>query len=168
VYLQPVSLDEFEKIYDILHENARWLTSRNIVQWPLDWLESQRQAIQQSVQSGGYSVIKIDNDIVAVVEIKSAPEAIWNNDTSPALYIHKLAISRTYTGQHLGKKIIHLIEMKALEQSIKLLRLDCVAHNTKLRQYYESCNFTCKNEIDVGEIVLALYEYEIFKGKSAR
>jgi len=78
-----------------------------------------------------------------------------------ALYVHKLAIRREFSGQSLGRKIIGLIEEKAIQQGIKYLRLDCVAHNLKLREYYESCLFQFKGEINLGEINLALFEYEI-------
>jgi len=161
VYLQPASPDNFEKIYDILYENAQWLTSKNIVQWPLDWLESKRHEIKQSVELGLYYVVVDADKLVAAVEIKSAPEHIWNNDRSPALYIHKLAISRSYCGQQLGQKILKDIETMAIKKGINLLRLDCVAHNNKLRQYYESCKFTFKSVVDAGEVDLALYEYGI-------
>ena len=159
--LRLVTTTEFETVYDILHENARWLSVKNIIQWPLDWLQSKRQEIQGSIEFGAYHAIDIDDEIAAVVEIKSAPEEIWANDNIPALYIHKLAIRRKYSDKKLGREIINLIEMRAAQQGIKYLRLACVAHNDKLRKYYESCGFIFKSEVNSGEIVLALYEYRV-------
>jgi len=78
-----------------------------------------------------------------------------------AIYIHKLAIRREYANINLGREIINLIELRAIQQGVKSLRLDCVAHNNKLRQYYESCGFIFKTEVNSAEIVLALYEYKI-------
>jgi len=151
---------EFETIYDILYENAVWLSRKNIIQWPIDWLQSKRQEIQNSIEFGTYHAIDIDNEIAAIVEIKSAPEDIWANDNVLALYIHKLAIRRQYANKSLGREIINLIKARAIQQGIKYLRLDCVAHNDKLRQYYESCGFTFTTEVASGEITLALYEYK--------
>ncbi len=159
--LRLVTPTEFEIVYDLLHENARWLSLKNIIQWPLDWLQTKRQEIQGSIEFGTYHAIEIDDEIAAVVEIKSAPEAIWENDNIPALYIHKLAIRRKYSDKKLGRDIINLIEMRATQQGIKYLRLDCVAHNDILRQYYESYGFILKSEVNAGEIVLALYEYRV-------
>lgn len=159
--LKQVSLIEFEIIFDILHENALWLASRDIFQWPLDWLEAKRDEIQSSVEQGLFYSLTIDGDIAAVVEITSIADEFWENDESAALYVHKLAIRREFSGQSLGRKIIGLIEEKAIQQGINYLRLDCVAHNLKLREYYESCLFQFKGEVNLGEINLALFEYEI-------
>jgi len=161
VNLRLVTPAEFETVYDILHENALWLSQKNIIQWPLDWLQSKRQEIQESIEFCTYYAIDIDGEIAAVVEIKSVPENIWANDNLLAIYIHKLAIRREYADKNLGREIIKLIELRAIQQGIKYLRLDCVARNNKLRQYYESCGFIFKTEVNTGEIVLALYEYKI-------
>lgn len=152
---------EFETVYNILHENALWLSLKNIIQWPLDWLQSKRQEIQESIEFGTYHAIDIDNEIAAIVEIKSVPEKIWANDNIRALYIHKLAIRRKYADKNLGRKIINLIEVRAIQHGIQYLRLDCVAHNDRLRKYYESCGFIFKTEVNSGNISLALYEYKI-------
>lgn len=159
--LRIVTPKEFETVYDILHENALWLSLKNIIQWPLDWLEAKRLEIQESIELGMFYADDIDNEIAAIVEIKSVPEDIWKNDKIFALYIHKLAIRRKFTNEKFGRKIIHLIEAKAINEGAKYLRLDCVAHNDKLRQYYEACGFTLKTKVNSGEVILALYEYEI-------
>lgn len=152
---------EFESVYEILHQNALWLYQKNIIQRPLDWLQSKRQEIQESIIFGTYYVIDIEDQIAAVVELKSASEDLWKNDNLRAIYIHKLAIRREYANKNLGRKIINLIELRAIQQEIKYLRLDCVAHNDKLRQYYESFGFVFKIEVDFSEVSLALYEYKI-------
>jgi len=127
----------------------------------LDWLQSKRLEIQESIELGSYYAIDIDNQIAAIVEIKSSPEEIWGNDNKLALYIHKLAIRRQYADKSLGRDILKLIQARATLQGVKYLRLDCVANNDKLRQYYESYGFTFTTEVNTGEITLALYEYEV-------
>lgn len=159
--LRLVTPEEFETVYDILHENALWLSLKNIIQWPLDWLEAKRQEIQEAIEFGMYYAVDINNEIAAIVEIKPTPEDIWGNDKALALYIHKLAIRRKFSNKSLGRKIINLIESKAVQDGVKYLRLDCVAHNNKLRKYYEASGFTLKTEVNSGEISLALYECEI-------
>lgn len=152
---------DFNTVFDILHENALWLESHDIFQWPLDWLEAKRDEIRASVEQGLFYSVKINGDIAAVVEITSVADEFWKNEQSAALYVHKLALRREFSGQGLGRKIIALIEERAQQLGIEYLRLDCVAHNLKLRDYYESCLFQFKGEINLGEINLALYEYEI-------
>jgi len=86
VNLRLVTPAEFETVYDILHENVLWLSQKNIIQWPLDWLQSKRQEIQESIEFGTYYAIDIDDVIAAVVELKSVPENIWANDNLLAIY----------------------------------------------------------------------------------
>ncbi len=159
--LRQASTSEFDIVYDILHENALWLLSKSIFQWPLDWLESIRSEIKASIDSGLFYVAEIDNKLAAVVEIRSAPEKIWQSNEAEALYIHKLAISRKYADSGLGRNILTLVKSQAIQQNIDYLRLDCVAHNNKLREYYESCEFKLKGIVEAGEVNLALYEHQI-------
>ena len=159
--LRQVNTSEFDIVLDVLHENAIWLLSKGIFQWPLDWLESIRTEIKASIDSDLFYAAEIGNKLAAVIEIRSAPEEIWQNDEAEALYIHKLAICRKYAGSGLGQNIITLIKSKAKRQDINYLRLDCVAHNNKLREYYESCEFKLKGIVEAGEVNLALYEHKI-------
>ncbi len=169
VKLQPATLTDFETIFDILYENAQWLEKRNIVQWPLWWLESQRDEIKESVAKGYFYRLEVESEtesevgnvIAAVVELRSSPEKVWQDDTAAALYVHKLAIRRQYSDQQLGRKVLGLIERYSAQKNLNCLRLDCVAHNLKLRQYYESYGFKLITEVDTPEVVLALYELNI-------
>ncbi|NRB40457.1 MAG: GNAT family N-acetyltransferase [Pseudomonadales bacterium] len=149
---------EYDEIFDILCENARWLESKGIFQWPLDWLHSNQDEIRTSVNSGLYFKVEIDNHIAGVVEITGSPDDVWAGEESPALYIHKLAIRRQYSNQCLGRGILDLIAKLASDQGLEYLRLDCVAHNTNLRQYYESYGFEFINEKSAGLVNLALYQ----------
>mgnify|MGYP005990196363 CR=1 FL=1 len=159
--LRQVSSFEFELVFGILHENAIWLLSKGIFQWPLDWLESIRSEIEASIDSGLFYAAEIDGELIAVVEIRSAPEKVWKNDEAKALYIHKLAIRRKYADSGIGKNVLTQIKYKAIQKNISYLRLDCVAHNNRLREYYESCEFELKDIVEAGEVNLALYEYQV-------
>lgn len=159
--LKQSELSDFENIFDILYENAKWLEERGIVQWPLAWLESKRTEIKSSVAQGDFYKIEIDNKIAAVVELKTIPEDIWASDESKAIYIHKLAIRRIHNSQGLGHKVLNLIKQDALRKNLSYLRLDCVAHNLALREYYEAKGFNLVEEVSTPEVVLALYQLEL-------
>ena len=159
--LKQAGLVDYEVIFDILYENAIWLESKGIVQWPLLWLESKRTEIQESVSRGAFYYVEVDNIIAAVVELSTAQETIWNYEEGPALYIHKLAIRREFSRQGLGHRVLTLIKARAIQENNRYLRLDCVAHNERLCQYYQSCNFELKIIIKTLETDLALFEYPL-------
>jgi ribosomal protein S18 acetylase RimI-like enzyme len=161
INLRQVRDVEFDAVYGILHENATWLLSKDIFQWPLTWLESICPEIRASIKAELFYAVELDNTFVAVLEIRSAPEILWGNNQDEALYIHKLAIQRQYSDSSLGRNILAFIKTEARQKNINFLRLDCVADNNKLREYYESCGFNLKGIVDAGEVNLALYEHQI-------
>ncbi len=165
--LRQASILEFDLVYNILYENAIWIQSKGVFQWPIDWLESIRPEIKASIDSGLFYVIELDRKLVATVELRSNPEEIWKNDQAKALYIHKLAICRKYSDKDLGREFLTLIKSKAKDNNINYLRLDCVAHNHRLREYYESCEFELKGIVETTEVNLALYEHQIQSQKDA-
>jgi hypothetical protein len=103
INLRKVSNTEFDVVYGILHENATWLLSKGIIQWPLDWLESIRPEIKASINTELFYAVEINNEVAAVCEINTALEALWDNSQTAALYIHKLAIRRKYSDDGLGR-----------------------------------------------------------------
>lgn len=153
--------EHVDSVFAIIEENAHWLLSKGIVQWPLSWLESEKENIHQSVIDGHYFHSSAGQKLMAVVEITARAEALWDNDLSKALYVHKLAIRREYSGDGLGLRILDEIKNRGLAEGICFIRLDCVAHNWKLRRYYEGCGFKLIKVKNNGVVDLALYEFRL-------
>ncbi|MGI1679849.1 MAG: GNAT family N-acetyltransferase [Cellvibrionaceae bacterium] len=156
--LKQVSKDEESVVFNVLKENAVWLLSLGIEQWPLEWLESIRREINLSIKSGNYFFALLDNEVVGVVEVLAEPESIWKYDISPSIYIHKLAIKRKFCGLNIGSQIISKLWSISKEKDKEFIRLDCVATNLKLRSYYEKNGFTFVGIANNGLVDLALYE----------
>lgn len=106
-----------------------------------------------------------DNDVpAATVSLQEEDVKSWGKQPLVALYIHRLAIEGSYSGQGIGAKIIDWSAEKAKVSGKGFLRLDCPAGNEKLCDYYESLGF-----IKVGEnsdtgydgYVAALYEKKL-------
>lgn len=159
--LRPARKHEFDAIYAILEQNALWMKDQGIFQWPMDWLDSIRTELQQSVDNGLFYVVELQQQIAAVVEVLTEPEHIWQYDNTPALYLHKFAIDRQYAGSGLGKSMLNWARTKALSLGMDCLRLDCVSHNPELRQYYESAGFQLKAVVAADIVDRALYELPI-------
>lgn len=156
--LRPAKVSDFEAVYRILHENAVWLETRKVVQWPIPWLESKREEIFESIKYGEFFIAYEQNTVAAVVEIKTEPESVWGFDDCAALYIHKLALSADHRGKGAGREVIREIVSRAKKEGFQFIRLDCVANNKKLREYYCASGFRFKGVANNGEIDVALYE----------
>jgi len=61
----------------------------------------------------------------------------------------------------LGKKVLNLVLNQAIEQSIPLLRLDCIASNQRLCSYYENQGFVKVGEKQMPHSLNNLYEKQL-------
>ena len=152
---------ECEEIYSVLMENALWLESLNILQWPVDWLESKKVEIYNSIVEGNFYVLKVGGSIEAVVEVKSEPEKIWGYDNTPSIYIHKLAKRRNTENKYIGEIVLFLISKMSSKFEVSAIRLDCISSNHKLRKYYLSKGFEFCGNVSNGEVELSLYQKSI-------
>lgn len=159
--LNCAKIEDFEVIFEILEDNSKWLLSEGNNQWPNEWLQHQRPKIKESVSSGNYYYATINDKVSVVVELLYKPEEIWNFDNCKATYIHKLAVSREFSGREIGRSILTEIVKNELAKGTLSIRLDCVAANSRLRQYYEAFGFIYKGIKSNGEVDLALYEYQV-------
>lgn len=161
VDLKIAQKESFFEVMKILRENAEWMLSKKIEQWPLDWLESMEPEIYLSVKSGNFFFAMHEERVVGVVEILSKPERIWKYDKSQAIYIHKLAIKRENSGLGVGANIISKLLSWSAKNERSCIRLDCVANNVSLRKYYERNGFKFISVKNNGLVELALYEKRI-------
>ncbi|MFK9093749.1 GNAT family N-acetyltransferase [Bacillus salipaludis] len=65
---------------------------------------------------------------------------MWGEDnTSKTLYLHRLAIIPRYIKKGIGRSILAWIQNNVSD--IEYLRLDCVADNIKLNNFYKNNEF---------------------------
>ncbi len=152
---------ESEAVFLVLMESALWLESRNISQWPVDWLETKKGEIFNSIDQGNFYILRADVSIEAVVEIKSQPEQLWGNDNTPSFYIHKLAKRRNTEIKGVGEIVLSLISKIKSKLEVSKIRLDCVSSNHKLKEYYLSKGFEFCGNVSNGEVELSLYQKSI-------
>jgi len=159
--LEIASVNQADLIFAILEENAKWLESKKIFQWPLNWLQSKKEELFNSIENGRYYYIEVNNKMACIVEISVKSELDWNNKQCNAIYINKLAVNRKYSGLGLGLEMLHLIKKYAIKINKSYIRLDVVASNIALREYYESNDFYFVNNQSNGEINVAKYEHKV-------
>jgi len=142
---QPSDLDT---VLDILEEAADWLSSRGIDQWqPGVFLRIRRQSIADQVSRGEVYLAKQDGQTVGTLTLQWADKMFWGNVPDDAGYIHRLAIRRAYAGMELGRHFLQWAEGKVASAGRDYLRLDCMAENQALGQYYEQAGFTYRAEV---------------------
>ncbi|MFP5115326.1 GNAT family N-acetyltransferase [Bacillaceae bacterium C204] len=137
--------DETEPIRQILKENAVWFQSKGINQWSYLVDGGEYAEIHRAILSEETFVLDMDNKVIGTFTVSSKQSdwdrEIWGESNAPSIYIHRLALGLDYKGNGLGLETLQWIEDNFADR-VRYLRLDCVAHNQKLNQFYQNCGLT--------------------------
>ncbi len=86
-------------------------------------------------------------------------DPFWWGDRPPdAGYVHKLAIRPAYKGRGLGIEMLRWAEAKARSEGKKFLRLNCIAEDRGIRDYYEKAGFRHLEDVPGPKALASLYE----------
>ncbi|MBB4929205.1 ribosomal protein S18 acetylase RimI-like enzyme [Lipingzhangella halophila] len=130
---------------------STWLASWGSDQWqyppPVD-------VIDRDLKRGAlYVVTRNDNgEVVASATIDThADPDFWVSEDHPddALYIHKMAVDRRWSGRRLGGALLDFAAELAEERERSWVRLDAWKTNPELHRYYTSQGFTLLRIVDL-------------------
>lgn len=118
-------------------ELARWQISRGIRQWEAGEIRTEMVAGQ--VRNDEWFVLRGTFGIVATARLLTADPHVWGDELGndgTAGYLHGLMVARSAAGAGLGTQILEWFADYTRSVDRHLARLDCVADNPRLRQYY--------------------------------
>lgn len=118
---------------------ARWLLRDSIAQWHAGEV-TVNEVATQILRNEWYSVRQA-GQVIAAVRVSWEDLDLWPNDL-PAGYIHGLVIDRQYAGHQLGEQLLAHVERLIAGTGRALARLDCVASNTMLQEYYAARGYS--------------------------
>lgn len=141
-----------ETVNRLFYDAAVWLHSHGIHQWDAVWppAEPHQAAIRQRIALGWCYLARRGSEVAGTLTLQPADPAVWGEDDGAALYVHGLAIHRAYAGRGVGRAMLRWAERQAAAQGRRWLRLDCLATNTALRDYYRRAGFSFVREIGSG------------------
>lgn len=136
--------EDSSKIIELLKQIAQWMKDNEINQWRFLLDGGDDEEIKQSILNEKTYIVLKDNEIVATFTLLSKQSDwdrhIWGDDTSSkSLYLHRLAITPAYMKKGIGESILDWIENYVSD--IDYLKLDCVADNLKLNNFYMNNKF---------------------------
>lgn len=146
-------------VLEILEEARQWLNTKGINQWPFPFTS---EWVNKRIENQEFFVANIDQETVAVFRLLNTDPSIWEENANDAIYIHSLAVRRSWQGHRLGRDLLRWAEDYTLQNHRSYLRLDCMAENSALCQYYEQAGFiACQiKEIQIGWY---LYKAQLFE-----
>jgi GNAT superfamily N-acetyltransferase len=142
VELRRATLQDLPDVLAVLDAAAGWLQGRGVKQWPErfqpDWLRPDL--------AGGRTWLAYDDGVTVGTITITRNDPLWDDDRK-ALYVHRMAVQRSASG--LGGELLRWAAEQAAEQGRDRLRLDCVAHNQRLRRYYQERGFAHRGDVEV-------------------
>jgi ribosomal protein S18 acetylase RimI-like enzyme len=151
---------DLDPVLEILEEASRWLASKGL---ETQWRPSPtfRQTIKDNIERGDVYLVKGLEGTVGTITLQWSDKKFWGDLPPDAGYIHKLAIKRSHSGQHLGLRMLRWAEAKARDEGKRCLRLDCLASNKTIREYYEKAGFVYIRDILMPGWKASLYEKKL-------
>jgi protein-tyrosine phosphatase len=125
---------------------ARWMAATGIEQWrPGEMGEDHFRAV---MREGEVWVATGESDprIAGAWELWWSDEGAWGPQPPVAGYIHRLMIDHENPLRGTGRAMLAAAEERIAAAGRSLARLDCAAHNARLRRYYADAGYT-----EVGE-----------------
>lgn len=154
VRAEPSELDE---VLEILDEASRWLRAKGFEsQWKPT--PTFRQMIKDNIDDGDVYMIKDAQGTIGTVTLQWSDMKYWGDLPLDSGYIHKFAIRRSRSGQGFGVRTLQWAEAKAKKEGKGFLRLDCLANNMVIREYYERYGFVHIRDTMVPGWKASLYE----------
>src|SRR6185312_15161044 len=139
---------DLDSVIDILEEAASWLASRGIDQWRQgSFLGPRYDSIADQVYRGEVYLAILDGEPVGTLTLQWEDKKFWGDVSEDAIYVHRIAIRRAYAGKGLGLRLLQWAESMVAKAGKTYLRLDCMAENAALCEYYERAGFECRGEI---------------------
>jgi GNAT superfamily N-acetyltransferase len=146
---------------EILQEAAAWADARGgAVLWQLDELRPERLAGE--IARGQFFIAWSDTAPAGTVRFQLDDDEFWPDDPGDhAAYIHRLAVRRAFAGGAVSTALLTWARERTRAVGRRVLRLDCDADRTGLRNVYERFGFRLHSFRQVGPYYVARYELPV-------
>ena len=142
---------EVKRVTQLLKDAAAWLKSEGINQWSYLLSGGEDDEIERAILKEETYVAEYEGKLLGTFTISPVQSEwdfdLWGQVEGDSLYLHRLAVHMEYRGLGMGKEMIRWIERQFAGQ-YTYLRLDCVANNRKLNQFYLDNEFLFVGSID--------------------
>jgi ribosomal protein S18 acetylase RimI-like enzyme len=135
---------DFDAVYAIIAEAAAWLQSRKSSQWAWFLTDPGKDLVRHRSESAEtYLILDSHAEPVATFTVQWDDELIWGprGKDGTAGYVHGVAVRRHAAGNGLGLKMLDWSREIIARNSRRLVRLDCMADNKPLCDYYRRAGF---------------------------
>lgn len=135
---------DYPEVQQLLFQTAKWLKSKQLTQWNALLEGKDVHNTKEAINNKYVVVFRSSEELLGTVTLFHIPspwdKELWE-DAEPALYVHRIAVNRAFSGQGYGHKIMQWIEYGLEHEKPYKLRLDCVATSQALNDFYSNLGF---------------------------
>ena len=141
--IRPASDEDKSLVLHIKQEAATWLEEKGIYQWAGILMAQGEDMVYKRVHQGEVFLVLKEAMAVGTVSILWEDPISWGEKgrDGKAGYIHGIAILPRLHHKGVGEAILNWA-CQTIREKGKLIRLDCMAENPRINQYYEKLKFT--------------------------
>ncbi|GIH24302.1 hypothetical protein Aph01nite_26120 [Acrocarpospora phusangensis] len=152
--LRRATPGDLSGVLALLASAASWLNALGVRQWPANGFPAER--IEPLIGDGVLYVLDAQSaegtDLAGVMALDDNADAeFWMPGDRPeaALYVHKLAVNRAFSGIGVGEALLDWAGLRALAAGCRHVRLDCSKDNDRLQRYYLGQRFRHVRTVDL-------------------
>ncbi|MFD0617204.1 GNAT family N-acetyltransferase [Paenibacillus sp. GCM10027629] len=136
-------------VTELLRQTASWLQSKGSTQWSGLLTGEDVHGTSDAIARGDVFIFRDveAGKLAGVVILLTTPSPwdleLWDSvdDHNTAIYLHRLAINRDYAGTGLGEAMMRWAANGIHFEGKDRIRLDCIATNETLYQFYSSLGY---------------------------
>ena len=159
--MERVNESNIGEFASILQEAARWMISKGLENW--NPLNLTTEKIRENNSIDELFICYKNGKAAGCLKLQDTDEMFWPDAVyGEALYVHKLAVKRKYSGMGISKYMLDWAKEQARFRGRKYLRLDCIANREKLCNLYRDYGFERVDEKQVlGNWISARFELRV-------
>ena len=159
--IREAQIDDAQALQILYQQAARWIRdSKGIIQWSEAMFT--KEYLEQFIRDNEVFVAFMQGQLVGCFAIHWQYEEIWGEQYHDhAGYVHRLTVSRKLKGQGMGSRLLAWAKVYMKNKGKEWLRLDCMADDPALNQYYLGQGLTKRGRFDGQGWSANLYEIQI-------
>ncbi|WP_062110849.1 GNAT family N-acetyltransferase [Bacillus niameyensis] len=147
--MAQAEMEDTDEIILLLRETAEWLSSKGSSQWSGLLTGDDSHDTAGAIERGDVFVCRYRDELAGMAILMRQPSEwdcrLWGEKADfedQAIYLHRLAIRRKYAKTGLGQAILQWCDSGISFENKQIIRLDCVADNHHLNQFYKANGYS--------------------------